>query len=250
MPQDRQTLVIEHAEQLLAPHTRRDFLRALATGGSVILLPTALAACRDESDAVAPPGVSAAILDLSGDQGIINYLYVVEQFSSDFYVRVIQESGVANFNAIHRRLLQDIRNHEFIHTESLRALLGAGRIPELRIDRGFNRTDFRSRNSILETAVAIEDLTVSAYNNAARYVTDAATLLLIGKIASVEGRHAAIVRDILDELTTDSGVLFAGDDIVDDDGLDGEGQPATPVQVLAAADPYIAARLTVNNPPA
>ena len=250
MPQQRQTVVIDDAEQLLTPRTRREFLRALATGGSIILLPSALAACREHSDVVAPPGVSTAVLDLAGDTGIINYLYAIEQFSADFYVRVIQEAGVADFNAIHRRLLQDIRNHEFIHTESLRALLGASRIPELRIDRGFNGTDFTSRESILETAQAIEDLTVSAYNNAAQHVTETANLLLIGKIASVEGRHAAIVRDILDDLTGNTGVLFAGDDIVDDNGLDGEGQPATPVDVLAAADPYLDARLTINNPPA
>lgn len=250
MPQHRQTVVIDAAEQLLTPRTRRDFLRALATGGSIILLPGALAGCGEDDDVVAPPGVNAAVLDLAGDNGIINYLYAIEQFSADFYVRVIQESGVADFNAIHRRLLQDIRNHEFIHTESLRALLGAARIPELRIDRGFNGTDWHSRVSILETAQAIEDLTVSAYNNAARYVTDAANLLLIGKIASVEGRHSAMVRDILDDLSGNTGTLFAGDDIVDENGLDNEGQPATPVEVLDAAEPYIAARLTITNPPA
>ena len=250
MPQKRQTVVIESAEQMLTPRTRRDFLRALATGGSVIFLPAALAACRDDDDTVAPPGVTAAVLDLSGDTGILNYLYAIEQFSSDFYVRLIQESGVADFNAIHRRLLQDIRNHEFIHTESLRALLGAERLPELRINRDFGGTQWGSRTSILETAQAIEDLTVSAYNNAARHLTDTANLLLIGKIASVEGRHSAIVRDILDDLTTRTGKLFAGDDIVDENGLDGKGQPATPVEVLTAAKPYLTARLTINNPPA
>ena len=250
MTHERQTLVIDDAGQLLTPRTRRDFLRALATGGSVVFLPGALAACRDNDDSVAPPGVSAAVLDLSNDNGILNYLYAIEQFTSEFYVRVIQESTVANFNAIHRRLLQDIRNHEFIHTESLRALLGANRIPEIRIDRSFDRTDFRDRVSILQTAQRIEDLTVSAYNNAGQYLTSAANLLLLGKIVSVEGRHAAVVRDILDDLTGNTGVLFAGDDIIDDNGLDGEGQPTTPAAVLDAADPYIAATLTINNSPA
>ncbi len=250
MPQDRQTLVIEHAEQLLGVTSRRDFFRAMTLGGTAILLPSVFAGCSDEDNGTSSePGVKVATLDLAGDVGILNYAYALEQLEAAFYVRVIQESGVAGFNAVERRLLQDIRNHEFIHREALRALLGDSRLPTLRVDRGFGDTDFRSRTSILETAQAFEDLGVSAYNNSARYLTNAANLRLVGKIVSVEARHSAIVRDLLDDISANTGRLFAGDDIVDENGLDSKGQPATVGDVLASARPYIETTITTINQP-
>lgn len=249
MPQGRPTLLIDTPEQLLSAQSRRDFLRAVSLGGTAIFLPAVFAACDDNSDPAAP-GATAATLDLATDTGILNYAYALEQLEATFYVRVVQEARVAGFNAIHVRLLQDIRNHEFIHREALRALLGASRLPDLRLDRDFAGTDFRSRTSILETARTMEDLGVSAYNNSGRYLTDAANLLLAGKIVSVEARHSAIIRDLIDELSGGDGTLFAGDDIVDENGLDNEGQPTTPSAVLAAAEPFIAATITITNPPA
>ena len=250
MPQERQTLVIEHAEQLLGVTSRRGFFRAMTLGGSAILLPSVFAACSDDDGTSAEPGVKVATLDLAGDVGILNYLYALEQLEAAFYVRVIQESGVAGFNAIERRLLQDIRNHEFIHREALRALLGASRLPTLRIDHGYGDTDFRSRASILETARTFEDLGVSAYNNSARHLTTAANLRLVSKIVSVEARHSSIIRDLLDDISGNAGRLFAGDDIVDENGLDNKSQPASIDDVLTAARPYIESTITATNQPA
>jgi hypothetical protein len=249
MPQDRQTLVIEHAEQLLTAQSRRGFLRAIAAGGTAIFLPTAFAACGDDDDVTAP-GVTSATLDFAAIRGIPNYLYALEQVTAAFYVRAVQESLNAGFNAVQRRHLTDIRNHEFIHREALRAYLTVYRLPELRLDGDFNGTRFNDRMSVLEAARDLEDLTVSAYNHAGQYVTDPAELLLIGKIASVEGRHSAVVRDLIDELGAEEGRLFAGDDIVDSNGLDSKDQPATPTAILAAFDPFLGATISVANPPA
>ena len=249
MPQTRQTMVIDNAEELLSPTSRREFFRLAALGGTAIFLPGVFAAC-DDDDPTAP-GVSEATLDLSDDTGILNYAFALEQLEAEFYVRVVQESSAAGFNALQRRLLSDIRNHEFIHRESLRALLGVNRLPELRIGRSFDSTDFRSRESILATAKTFEDLGVSAYNNAGKYLTTAANLILVGKIVSVEARHSAIIRDMIDDLTgSGTGLLFASDDIVDENGLDNKGQPATPTEVLSAAAPYLEADITIANQPA
>ena len=251
MAHDRHTLMIESADELLRAHSRRDFLRAMAVGGSALLLPGVFLACGEEEDGITgTPGVRSATLDLSGDVGILNYLYALEQLEAAFYVRVIQESGAAGFNAIERRMLQDIRNHEFIHREALRALLGAERLPDLRIGRSFDGTDFRSRNAILEAARKLEDLGISAYNNSARYFASATNLLVAGKIASVEGRHSAIVRDLLDDTSGNGGRLFAGDDIVDANGLDNKDQPVTVGDVMTAARRYIESTITTVNAPA
>jgi rubrerythrin len=223
----------------------------MAIGGSAVLLPGVFAACGDDDDGMTGvPGVKTATLDLAGDTGVINYAYALEQLEAAFYVRVIQESGVAGFNAIERRLLQDIRNHEFIHREALRALLGASRLPDLRIDHDFDNTNFRSKGAILERARTFEDLGLSAYNNAARYLATPANLVLFAKIASVEARHSAIVRDLLDDSSGNAGQLFAGDDIVDENGLDNKGQPTTLTDVLTAARTYIASTITTINQPA
>ena len=251
MPHDRQTLVIENAEQLLRVRTRRDFLRVMALGGTAILLPGVLIACGDdEGENPTEPGVKTATLDLAGDTGILNYVYALEQLEAAFYVRAIQESSAAGFNAIERRLLQDIRNHEVVHRESLRALLGAARLPQLRIDGSFGGTNFRSRASVLETARTFEDLGVAAYNNAGRHLTSATNLLLAAKIVSVEARHSAIIRDLLDDTSGNQGRLFAGDDIVDANGFDNSGQPDTVAGVVDAAKPYFHSAITILNSPA
>jgi hypothetical protein len=182
---------------------------------------------------------------------VLNYLFALEQVEAEFYVRVVQESTAAGFNALQRRLLADIRNHEFIHREALRALLGAAHLPELRIGRSFNRTDFRSRQSILTTAMTLEDLSVAAYNNAGQYLTDVNDLLLAGKIVSVEARHSAIIRGMLDSLVdAGTGLRFAGDDVVDDNGFDNKGQPGTATAVIAAVTPYVDVDLSLTGQPA
>jgi hypothetical protein len=64
---------------------------------------------------------------------------------------------------------------------------------------------------------------VSAYNGAGKYLTSAANLLVAGKIVSVEARHAAAIRDIRDGT---NGIKFAGDDVVNVQGLDVKAEPS------------------------
>ncbi len=70
--------------------------------------------------------------------------------------------------------------------------------------------------------------------------TTPANLLTAGKIVSVEARHAAAIRDLLQPTS------FAGSDVVDANGLD---QAKTPAEVLTAADPFITTTVTANNLP-
>ena len=68
-------------------------------------------------------------------------------------------------------------------------------------------------------------------------------LLVAGKIVSVEARHAAAIRDILNP---NDGRAFAGDDVVDAQGLDVVREP---VAVLTAADPFITNTITIGRGP-
>lgn len=77
---------------------------------------------------------------------------------------------------------------------------------------------------------------------AGNLLTDGNLLLVAGKIVSVEARHAAAIRDLLNPKSTD----FAGVDVVDMNGLD---KALMPSEVLTAADPFIKTKVPGNNLP-
>jgi hypothetical protein len=96
-----------------------------------------------------------------------------------------------------------------------------------------------SRQSILLNAEVFEDLGVAAYNGAGKQLKDAGNLTLAGKIVSVEARHAAAIRDVRDMTasgTTTTNRRFAGDDVVDAQGLDVKGEPSEVLARVVAAN--------------
>ncbi|MEO6406946.1 MAG: ferritin-like domain-containing protein [Ferruginibacter sp.] len=179
-----------------------------------------------------------AVVNLgSGDIGILNYAYALEQLEAAFYIRVMQApySGISSKEA---EYLTDIRDHEISHREFLKNVLGDDRIGGIIVD--FSSINFSSRASVLGTAKAFEDLGVSAYNGAGELLQSANYLLYAGKIVSVEARHAAAIRDFL------SYGSFADSTAVNSMGLD---LYRTPPEVLAIADTYIATRIIANDLP-
>lgn len=179
-----------------------------------------------------------AVVNLgSGDIGILNFAYALEQLEAKFYIQVMQTpySGMSSKEA---EYLTDIRDHEIIHREFFKNVLGDDRIGGIIVD--FTKIDFSRRDSVLETAKAFEDLGVSAYNGAGELLQSADYLLIAGKIVSVEARHAAAIRDFL------SYGSFADSTAVNSVGLD---LYRTPSEVLAIADSYIATRIIANNLP-
>lgn len=192
------------------------------------------------SGAVLPNfGITAALAaDLGeGDIGVLNYAYALEQLEAAFYTMVI-DSPYEGMTDDETSWLTDIRDHEVEHVDFLKEALGDDAIPDLEVD--FSAVDFSSRDSVLATAQTFEDLGVAAYNGAGKLIENADYLLAAGKIVSVEARHAAAVRDLVNM----NSVAFAGDDVVDENGLDGAMEPA---EVLAAADPFITTNVTANS---
>ena len=184
-------------------------------------------------------GISAALAaDLgSGDIGILNYAYALEQLEAAFYTKVVS-SPYKGMSARERSILTDIRNHEIAHRQFLKKALGAKAIPGLSVD--FSAVNFASRSSVLNTAKTFEDLGVSAYNGAGRLLQNGNYLLAAGKIVSVEARHAATIRDLL----SPNSQAFAGSDVVDKNGLDVARAPHT---VLKAAGPFIKTKVTAMH---
>ncbi len=174
-----------------------------------------------------------------GDTGILNYAYALEQLEAAFYTQVIS-TPYSGMNSAERTILTDIRDHEIAHREFFKVALGKKAIPGLQVN--FTAINFGSRDSVLGTARTFEDLGVSAYNGAGQLLKNPDFLLLAGKIVSVEARHAATIRDLINPMSS----AFSGDDTVDSNGLD---KARTPAEVLAAAAPFIRTPVTAKKLP-
>ncbi|MDF2187868.1 ferritin-like domain-containing protein [Paraflavitalea sp. CAU 1676] len=173
----------------------------------------------------------------SGDIGILNYAYALEQLEAAFYTQVMM-SPFSGISATETALLTDIRDHEIAHREFFKNALGAKAIMALEVN--FSSINFSSRDSVLATAKAFEDLGVSAYNGAGKLITNPDYLLLAGKIVSVEARHAGFIRDLI------SNGSFADNTVIDANGLD---LAKAPKDVLATAGMFLKSKLNANNLP-
>ncbi|MES2647783.1 MAG: ferritin-like domain-containing protein [Bacteroidota bacterium] len=211
--------------------SRRNFLRyaGATTAGGMLLV----AACKKDDNDMNNGGVDLG----SGDTGILNYAYALEQLEAAFYTQVVLTpySGITDNE---KALMTDIRDHEIAHREFFKTALSTSAIPGLEVD--FSTIDFTSRASVLGTAKAFEDLGVSAYNGAGRLITNPDYLVLAGKIVSVEARHAALIRDLI------SNGTFADNTVVDANGLD---KSRTPAEVLAIAASYVKTKINASRLP-
>lgn len=184
-------------------------------------------------------GLSAAMAaDLGeGDIGILNYAYALEQLETAFYAKVL-EAPFKDMTDAEKVILTDIHGHEAAHVDFLKKALADKAIPDLEVD--FSAVDFTSRDAVLKTAVTFEDLGVAAYNGAGKLIKNVDYLAAAGTIVSVEARHAATLRDLLQP----GSVAFAGPEVVDDKGLD---KALPPADVLAAAKPFIKTDITAMS---
>lgn len=223
-------LIVERAEQLWRPESRRGFLRMLGLGGTIVLLPSVFAACDDDDDDITGPPGGGVELDLSNDTGILNYAYALEQLEAAFYTAVVGSAAFGGLSANEKEVLTDLRNHEVIHREFLAQVLGDAALGDLELDQATVNTAIASRDSILLTAETFEDLGVAAYNGAGKYLESATNLLVAGKIVSVEARHAAAIRDMRDG---NNGTRFASDDVVNASGLDVKLEPSAVLTAVA-----------------
>lgn len=172
-----------------------------------------------------------------GDVGVLNYAYALEQLEAAFYTMVLAKP-YQEMSGDESTILKDICDHEVAHVDFLKTALADKAIPALDVD--FSAVDFTSRDSVLKTAVVFEDLGVAAYNGAGKLLTNVDYLAAAGSIVSVEARHAATLRDLLQP----DSVAFAGPEVVDAKGLDGALAPA---DVLAAAKPFIKTDVTAMS---
>jgi hypothetical protein len=140
----------------------------------------------------------------ANDFGILNFALLLEELESAFYAAVIQSGKIKNAKELD--YIRSIGSHEVAHADFLRSVLGNNVLFQKR-DLSFNSNGLapilRDRNSILSTAVTLEDLGVHAYNGAGTSIQDPTLLLAAGSIVAVEARHAAGVRGLLGRPATE-----------------------------------------------
>ncbi|HLO79870.1 MAG TPA: ferritin-like domain-containing protein [Chitinophagaceae bacterium] len=212
--------------------SRRNFLGyASVFAGAATLI--SAASCKKDDMPSSNDGIDLG----SGDIGILNYAFALEQLEAAFYIRVA-DNPYSGITAAETALLKDIRDHEIAHREFFRKALGTKAIPDLEVN--FSSIQFESRTSVLNTAKAFEDLGVSAYNGAGKLITSPDYLLLAGKIVSVEARHAALIRDLI------SNGSFADMTVIDANGLEMSKAPA---EVLMTASGFLKSKINASNLP-
>lgn len=215
-------------------YSRRGFLQMAGGLAGIGFLAGTMASCKkDKKNPTPNNGIDLG----SGDVGILNYAYALEQLEAAFYTQVI-EMQFSGMTTAERTILTDIRDHEIAHREFFKNALAGNAIQALEVD--FSAIDFTSRASVLGTAKTFEDLGVSAYNGAGQLLTNGEYLLAAGKIVSVEARHAAALRDMLSEGS------FADMTAVDANGLDLAKMPS---EVLMAAGPFLKSKINASNLP-
>ena len=228
---------MEQQNNLLSPDaekaglSRRKFF-GLSAGLAGLGIIATLESCHDDKNSPTP---DTRVNLGSGDYGVLNYAYALEQLEAAFYTQVAL-TPYSGITALEQGYLNDIRDHEVAHREFFKAALSTNAIQAL--TPVFTSIDFTSRTSVLGTAKAFEDLGVSAYNGAGKLITDPAYLTIAGQIVSVEARHAALIRDLIANGT------FADD--LDMNSLDISRDPK---DVLAIAGTYIKETLNADNLP-
>jgi len=225
---------------LAGPLKRKSFLKFTALSGTALML--GLDSCKKSNHG---SGTQPGVIDVgSGDPGILNFAYALEQLEAAFYIKV-NASFYSNISDAEKSVLTDIMNHEVAHRDFFKAALGSSAIPILKFD--FSSVNFTDRMSVLGTAKALEDTGVSAYNGAGQYIQNAAYLTLAGKIVSVEARHASAIRDLLNPKSAD----FSGDDVVDPaTGLDFSRTPnAGSPSIVATANTFLTTKISATQLP-
>jgi hypothetical protein len=213
---------------------RRSFLRYAGAGVAGVGL-LAAASCHKDHSVV--PVTTGATVDVgSGDTGVLNYAYALEQLEAAFYTQVVA-SPYSGMSSAELSFLTQIRDHEVLHREFFKAALTTNAIQALTVN--FSAIDFTSRTSVLTAAKAFEDLGVTAYDGVGYLIQNPAYLAIAGSIVSVEARHAALIGNLLT-----LGNFATSDQVSASTSINVSNNPST---VLAAANTYLTTKVTAKS---
>lgn len=215
---------------------RRSFLRYAGASAAAVAVMGAAASC--SKDRVRPDNgnlLASGVTDIgSGDFGILNFAYALEQLEAAFYLQVAA-TPYSGISSIETAYLTDIRDHEVLHREFFKVALGDKAIKSLTPD--FSMINFSDRTSVLAAAKLFEDTGVQAYDGAGYLIKSPVYLGIAGKIVSVEARHAALISNLI---TPGSFVS----DQIDSNGLN---KHASIAEILTAANGFLKTKVSATS---
>jgi hypothetical protein len=138
------------------------------------------------------------------DIGILNFALLLEELEAAFYLLVLKSGKITDPKEFD--YITAIGSHEATHVKFLREVLGKNatfKTKNLKFNKAGLDAVLTDRDTILNTAVALEDTGVHAYNGAGTSLKDPTYLLAAGSIVSIEARHTAGVRALLNRPATE-----------------------------------------------
>ncbi len=252
-------MIIGNLGELMSPVKRRDFVRRLLVGGTVVLSPAIFVGCDD--DGPTGPGDGAGLsFDVRTDAGIFRIVDLLELLEGFYYTEVVASPNFTSFfSPEEQELFVDLRDAEIVHREFVREALGPMRVPDVTMD-SINMTRLNellsTRENVIKTARNFEHTGVSGLNGASKFLQDRRNLQVTRNFATVEGRHAAALLDIpLSRGGSVSSTDFAGSNVVDGTGRDVKVEADEPrgifdrVAAIGLLESGTLATPPVSNPP-
>lgn len=188
------------AEGVKSPARRQFFALATAVGG--VALAGALYKPA-QADVVASLGKIFYL-----DPTVLNFAFAIEELEADFFARAFRAPGFQQLSGPERAAFSVFASQDESHKETLEMLRGpfnaknAGTFESLnasesRRPRIFSYPPLGSRDDLLKTALDIKENALFTYHGAVGLVKNKKLLGVAAAIAGVEGRHVAVLRDMM-----------------------------------------------------
>lgn len=172
-----------HAVDPAGSATRADFFKKAALGGGALV-----------AGGVVFGGLPALALGAPSkaqDVAILNYALTLEYLETAFYRQARANAGLKGETA---RFAKVAGAHEAAHVAAIKKVLGSKAVKSPTFDFG---ATVQSQKAFQTTAVAVEDLGVSAYAGQGPRLKQVPVIQAALAIHSVEARHAAWIRSIV-----------------------------------------------------
>lgn len=172
-----------HAVDPAGSDTRADFFKKAALGGGALV-----------AGGVVFGGLPALALGAPSkaqDVAILNYALTLEYLETAFYRQARANAGLRGETA---RFARVAGAHEAAHVAAIKKVLGSKAVKSPTFDFG---ATVQSQKAFQTTAVAVEDLGVSAYAGQGPRLKQVPVIQAALAIHSVEARHAAWIRNII-----------------------------------------------------
>ncbi|MBA3347493.1 MAG: ferritin-like domain-containing protein [Actinobacteria bacterium] len=175
---------IQETAAQVDPETRASFLKKAGIGVGALAAGSAFAG--------AMPSMASAQAIPASDIAILNFALTLEYLEGEFYAKANANKVWGNDLRL-RRFSMVVGQHEAVHVQFLKKVLGAKAVAKPTFD--FKDT-VTNKEKFAATAQALEDTGVHAYLGQVPNIKAKAVLVPAGRIALVEARHAAWIRDV------------------------------------------------------